>query len=573
MALVSVNLSKVNPIDLLGRPDVEAVKTELTKLHETDPLLAFDTSEMLELKNAIAEKSQLFGLPSSIDNLTPKDLSAVLFNSGVDPATFDISTYTIDISAIENLNNTISATLASAAGGIKEITAALATSSNPFELSMEDLNLSELLPNAAANFLSDIKGSVESLVESGSKSVSDIIAELDLTAANIEQQLQDQFDSLMESTEGSISDAEDFVKQKIKDVTAFYEAEADKLASQVPTRVAQNTDITVASSTNVQKDTLAKTAVQEATVAALPVALPASAPTTVKAIQKEFDTGLDEIKQWVSDVNVAKRKAQTAAFLKKYAENNPTAVTAELANSVKNQVAKENQEHDRVTQARVDELKRKITNTKPITKDIQNKSDSIAASSGLAGRQLVDKSAAVAAAVPWNGKNEIFESSYFGGPYAPDIAVLINNLHPAARLRFANAMRDLTTDENIIKAGIRARITSGTRSYAKQSELYRKYYGKSPVAYPGNSWHNYGCAIDIQVIVNGVSKSKGSNYYLGIPRKIFAKYGLTNPFVNDYIHFQPAELPMSARSVRARLITDRGKGTIINQEAVGALLA
>jgi len=131
-------------------------------------------------------------------------------------------------------------------------------------------------------------------------------------------------------------------------------------------------------------------------------------------------------------------------------------------------------------------------------------------------------------------------------------------------------MYDLTTDETLIAAGIRARVTSSTRSYAKQQELYNYYKPRgTPVARPGNSWHNFQCAIDIQVIVNGTKKGKTSKYYTGIPRQIFAKYGLINPFANDYIHFQPKELLLSPRTIKSKLLIN---GSTVNLDAVGALL-
>lgn len=51
--------------------------------------------------------------------------------------------------------------------------------------------------------------------------------------------------------------------------------------------------------------------------------------------------------------------------------------------------------------------------------------------------------------------------------------------------------------------GLKVRVTSGKRSYAAQLKLYRKYLqGKSkyPVAPPGTSQHEYGLAVDVNVI-------------------------------------------------------------------------
>lgn len=61
----------------------------------------------------------------------------------------------------------------------------------------------------------------------------------------------------------------------------------------------------------------------------------------------------------------------------------------------------------------------------------------------------------------------------------------------------------------VIRAGIHARIISGTRSYAKQEEIYRKgRFGDHPsniVTYArgGSSNHNFGIAWDIGIFQNG----------------------------------------------------------------------
>lgn len=49
--------------------------------------------------------------------------------------------------------------------------------------------------------------------------------------------------------------------------------------------------------------------------------------------------------------------------------------------------------------------------------------------------------------------------------------------------------------------GLRPRITSVYRSYARQAQLYERYRaGKSryPAAPPGRSYHNYGRAVDMK---------------------------------------------------------------------------
>jgi len=66
------------------------------------------------------------------------------------------------------------------------------------------------------------------------------------------------------------------------------------------------------------------------------------------------------------------------------------------------------------------------------------------------------------------------------------------SLHPAV----ANAARQIIAE--LARRGLRAVITSGYRSLAKQRTLYNRYRRGGPLAAaPGNSAHNFGLAVDI----------------------------------------------------------------------------
>jgi len=66
------------------------------------------------------------------------------------------------------------------------------------------------------------------------------------------------------------------------------------------------------------------------------------------------------------------------------------------------------------------------------------------------------------------------------------------SLHPAVREAASAIVHDLAGD------GVRAVVTSGYRSLAKQRALYRRYLrGGTPAAPPGQSPHNFGLAVDI----------------------------------------------------------------------------
>ncbi len=65
-----------------------------------------------------------------------------------------------------------------------------------------------------------------------------------------------------------------------------------------------------------------------------------------------------------------------------------------------------------------------------------------------------------------------------------------HRLHPA----FADVL-DAVFDE-AAEAGISVRITSSYRSITEQKSLFRKF-GAGRAAQPGQSFHNYGLAVDI----------------------------------------------------------------------------
>lgn len=70
----------------------------------------------------------------------------------------------------------------------------------------------------------------------------------------------------------------------------------------------------------------------------------------------------------------------------------------------------------------------------------------------------------------------------------------IKTLHPRVR-PFARALI-----EKAVANGIIIKVTSGTRSFEEQAELFRKFQAGGPVAAPpGKSNHNFGLAFDVTI--------------------------------------------------------------------------
>jgi len=557
MALKSFDLPDVDPFDYIGEPDVAQVKTEVQKLNEIVPSDAFSPDQMKNLKDKIGAQLESFGtslppelagLSLKLQTITPKTLSSVLYDSGVNPVDFNVASFDISLESMTNLQNSIMGFEAAENGGCDALVTALNTSVDLSKLSTADMSIPFLAFFTANEIAEDIEQEINSVKDN-------------LTTA---------FDNLSETVSTSIASAENYIKDVANSIENAYSTQIKKTLLGVKDSLSSLNSIAESCGDHLQKTMESKIENNKKSVETLSKKLTEASPNVVNEIQKNHKQALDTLKGLVSKETNLKKQAQIAAFIKNYEKNNPNSTPSEVENAVKRQIATASKYNDELIKRKMNETQKKVQHTEAKFKDLSKKSKTAIANSGIEGRPLKDKEQVVESAIEWSGEKKTFDKSYFGGPYNAEIANHINTLHPKIRQRFADAMKDITTDEILIKSGIRARVTSSTRSYAKQQELYNYYKPRgTPVAKPGNSWHNFACAIDIQVIVNGTKKSKTSNYYTGIPRQIFAKYGLINPFANDYIHFQPKELPLSPKTIKSKLLIN---GSTVNEDAVAALI-
>ncbi len=106
----------------------------------------------------------------------------------------------------------------------------------------------------------------------------------------------------------------------------------------------------------------------------------------------------------------------------------------------------------------------------------------------------------------------------------------IKELHPVFAVKVARFIKEIEKNGGVVK------ITSGFRSYEKQSQLYNS--GQTP-APPGSSFHNFGQAIDINV--NNLVQASSVENWQPIADLGKNKYGFRwgGDFVNnwDKIHF------------------------------------
>lgn len=565
MSLISYNIPQAKLEAYIGPPDNVLLKTNIQKLNEIVPSAAFAPNIMVQLKDELADKIASFGeaaLPkelvefrSTIQSITPAKLSAALYSAGFNPINFNIKSFDFSIQSITNIQNSIMGFEAALSGGCSALVSALSTITSIVSLS-----------------ISDITSFFQSVLQKAVKTVTEVMKDIVKFVTNIKENLKKAFDTLMETVSSSLATVQKFVKDLATSIATAFSQQISSLLLGVKSIVASLISIAISCGNHLQSVLRPKIENNKREVKALSTTLTETNPNSVQRIQKEHYNNLKTMEDIIEEDSKNTFEAQVSAFIQSFTLNNPDADDMELVNAVQTNIAAASQWQDQWATQKIDEIQRQIRETSAICGDLSSASGARIADAIANGRPAVKKADAIAAAIEWSGARKQFYEAYFGGPYAAEIAIHVNELHPKVRQRFADALRDMSTNEDLIKANILVRTTSSTRSYAKQQELYNYYKPRgTPVASPGNSWHNFGCAVDIQIIVDGTPKEKTSSYYAGLPREFFGKYNLTNPIRNDYIHFQPKELIISPATIKEKLLIPGT--TRVNQDAVGALLS
>lgn len=134
------------------------------------------------------------------------------------------------------------------------------------------------------------------------------------------------------------------------------------------------------------------------------------------------------------------------------------------------------------------------------------------------------------------------EKDFSQSRFARTLAAKVNQLAPEVRDRFAQGLQKYLTDN--VPNGYDCSIAEVYRPLTRSAELYRRYKQENGprAAAPGFSWHNYACAVDFVVYVNGKHDDgrNGVNNYTGVARSAFSPFGITNEIANDSGHFYPS---------------------------------
>jgi len=126
--------------------------------------------------------------------------------------------------------------------------------------------------------------------------------------------------------------------------------------------------------------------------------------------------------------------------------------------------------------------------------------------------------------------------------YASNTASKVNSLVPWVRDRFGEGIVNLLNQNPDYDFS----IGYGYRSLNEQRKLYNDYRSgrtTNRAASPGSSYHNFACAIDLQIFLPNGRYDTGTsgNNYTEMARNGLSSFRLKNDIPNDVGHFYPAE--------------------------------
>lgn len=638
MALISVNIPIVTPNELIDKGKLSEVQTALDKFKSISPENAFKASDMLALKTTMEAKvkslqaagdTSFSALGDSLGKLTNKDMSKIMFDSGVDPDDFSLDSVDLSASGLKNLQGSVKGFMADAAGGCDAMKI-LKNSVSVSELSLKDLNIGDTLKSFTGPIAADFK----SIGEEAKKSVTDLVGDIEKNVKDAVGDIRKQLDSLgsgaslnansitsgVNAATGALGGAtgalggtiggvtsnlpnivgisqtisgainasgsitnfgnpvsgvtlnsiKDTLKAEAEVLKKTFEDSAKSLVSGVKGYLSElqstsgecfdhEIEVNISKINNLQKN-----------VDKLPDVLKDVSAVALKNTQNQLASKLDTVKSYMSEENKQKVSVATAALIKKLQENNPESDPKEIANKVKQDLLKANQQNEEKLKKMINHAKDFVNQTKHVYNDISRASRAAEVSSSQAGRPVADKPAVVAEASKWMDKNKVFDAAFYGNSkFASHNANLINSLHPIVRERVANAVKDFVIEHKPL--GYDIKILSAHRSIQEQKNLQKSQNAVTrQVAAKGYSWHNFKVAIDINLydIKQGKFISRSElGYYTGIARSHFSKYKMYNPLDGTYgrskildpNHFIPQELVgKSIRQNSKILITARG---------------
>lgn len=553
----------------------------------------------------VSEASSLSVLSDSLAKASPQDISAILFQSGINPDTFSVETFGLDVASLTDFQSSVMGYNASSNGGCDALLALenLVTDiGNEIDLDNIFQPISEYIKDLAKSVEDAVKVVEEQFEQLADLKFDDIINQIESAAEDVVSAIATDVEALISGAEALALSIQADIESI--DLTSFFEgieaeakAIADAFESSIEKILEDVQEELVGFKDSIEACLKHNAMVNEVKiknyqdgVEGLPEAAPGVSIRSLAKVQTALNEELNEAKGVISTENQKFVKAMTAAIASSSSRNNPNAnpneVRAATARSVSTAQRRRDEETDKVvenTGARVKQASKKIA-------DLTRGAAGNVLDSNLGGRSIPKKEVLIGKTAQYIHENSIYPEEFFSkSKFAAGNASMINGLHPIVRDRVARAVRDLVLEnQDVGGKKIDIKIISGVRDSERQRRL--RASGNSLAA--KDSWHEHGAAIDMNIFVDGVAQLVWKNfankipnysniekYYTGLSRKYFARYNMFNKLdgtwgrskIMDPNHFIPTELwGKSIASLKSVLYLSSGS---INKNGLDGLLA
>lgn len=598
-------------VNNLGTGQTESALDKFKAIVQTT---AFPLDKMSTLKEKmqttiknlpVNEASSLSVLSDSLSKASNQDISAILFQSGINPDTFSVETFGLDVASLTDFQSSMMGFNATLNGGCDALLALenLVTDiGNEIDLDNIFQPISEYIKDLAKSVEDAVKVVEEQFEQLADLKFDDIINQIESAAEDVVSAIATDVEALISGAEALALSIQADIESI--DLTSFFEgieaeakAIADAFESSIEKILEDVQEELVGFKDSIEACLKHNAMVNEVKiknyqdgVEGLPEAAPGVSIRSLAKVQTALNGQLNEAKGVISTENQKFVKAITAAIASSSSRNNPNAnpneVRAATARSVSTAQRRRDEETDKVvenTGARVKQASKKIA-------DLTRGAAGNVLDSNLGGRPIPKKEVLIGKTAQYIHENSIYPEEFFSkSKFAAGNASMINGLHPIVRDRVARAVRDLVLEnQDVGGKKIDIKIISGVRDSERQRRL--RASGNSLAA--KDSWHEHGAAIDMNIFVDGVAQLVWKNfankipnysniekYYTGLSRKYFARYNMFNKLdgtwgrskIMDPNHFIPTELwGKSIASLKSVLYLSSGS---INKNGLDRLLA
>ncbi len=612
--LISQDMEFLQTSELVNNLGTGQTESALDKFKAIVQTTAFPLDKMSTLKEKmqttiknlpVNEASSLSVLSDSLSKASNQDISAILFQSGINPDTFSVETFGLDVASLTDFQSSMMGFNATLNGGCDALLALenLVTDiGNEIDLDNIFQPISEYIKDLAKSVEDAVKVVEEQFEQLADLKFDDIINQIESAAEDVVSAIATDVEALISGAEALALSIQADIESI--DLTSFFEgieaeakAIADAFESSIEKILEDVQEELVGFKDSIEACLKHNAMVNEVKiknyqdgVEGLPEAAPGVSIRSLAKVQTALNGQLNEAKGVISTENQKFVKAITAAIASSSSRNNPNAnpneVRAATARSVSTAQRRRDEETDKVvenTGARVKQASKKIA-------DLTRGAAGNVLDSNLGGRPIPKKEVLIGKTAQYIHENSIYPEEFFSkSKFAAGNASMINGLHPIVRDRVARAVRDLVLEnQDVGGKKIDIKIISGVRDSERQRRL--RASGNSLAA--KDSWHEHGAAIDMNIFVDGVAQLVWKNfankipnysniekYYTGLSRKYFARYNMFNKLdgtwgrskIMDPNHFIPTELwGKSIASLKSVLYLSSGS---INKNGLDRLLA